>query len=575
MKSRSDNPSENVEATSPWYRSAVATAIISGVFSLVVCVLIVLNYGQSKMVGTKQESQLENLKSEIRGRPDDEQLLSQIRQLDLQVRRQRIRGLDRSRKGSYLLLGSVVVLLISLKCAGTFKKKMPTPRLGADQLNEQVRKAMFARWVVTSGLVILGSGALFLAIRPEIDFGDTGEASASWPSIEQVSRNWPGFRGPGGAGISAYTNVPANWDGKAGEGILWKTRVPLPGNNSPVVWDNRIFLSGADPNERQVYCFDALSGELLWKGDVLGLLQKKPIEPDEGTGFAAPTVTTDGRRVYAIFATGDVACFDFSGMKVWEKSLGIPDSAYGYASSLVMYRNLLLIQFDQGAAEDETSALIALDGFSGRVVWQTKRPVGNSWSSPVVTMMGDEFQAITCGDPWVIGYDPANGAELWRADCLAGDIAPSPIYANGLVFAIEPYSKLVAIRPDGRGDVTETHIAWSIEEGGPDICSPVSNGELIFLLATEGWLSCYKLSDRKKAWEENMKEYFIASPSLVGKNLYLLSEKGVMFIIEAGPEYKQLAKSELGEGCHASPAFADGRIYIRGLENLYCIGNAD
>ncbi|MHC4751706.1 MAG: outer membrane protein assembly factor BamB family protein, partial [Planctomycetota bacterium] len=324
--------------------------------------------------------------------------------------------------------------------------------------------------------------------------------------------------------------------------------------------------------------FDSLSGKLLWTGDVTGVPLKdgeEPLEVMEDTGFAAPTVVTDGRRVYAIFATGDVGCFDFNGRKVWEKNLGRPDSAYGYASSLAMYRNLLLIQYDQGGIEDEKSALIALEGFSGQIVWQTKRPVGNSWSSPIVVGIEDQFQVITCADPWAIGYDPATGVEFWRVNCLAGDIAPSPIYANGLILVIEPYSKMVAIRPDGRGDVTKTHIAWINEDGGPDICSPVSNGELIFLLSTDGLLSCYKTADGTMLWEQDIREDFQASPSLVGDNMYLLSWKGVMFVIEAGAEYKELSKCELGEDSCGSPAFADGRIYIRGVENLYCIGNTD
>ncbi|MHC4560480.1 MAG: outer membrane protein assembly factor BamB family protein [Planctomycetota bacterium] len=407
------------------------------------------------VLGTEQEDQLANLKLEIRNRPDDEQLLSQIRQLDLQIRQKRTRKLDRSRKGSYLLLVSVAVLFISLKCAGTYKKKVPNPQLGGDKPDEQVRQAMFARWGVTAGIVILASGALLLVIRPEIDFSKIGPVTSSWPSIEEINKNWPSFRGPDGLGISAYTNVPTNWNGKTGQGILWKTKLSLPGYNSPVVWDDRVFLSGADANDSQVYCFDSLSGKLLWTGDVTGVPLKdgeEPLEVMEDTGFAAPTVVTDGRRVYAIFATGDVGCFDFNGRKVWEKNLGRPDSAYGYASSLAMYRNLLLIQYDQGGIEDEKSALIALEGFSGQIVWQTKRPVGNSWSSPIVVGIEDQFQVITCADPWAIGYDPATGVEFWRVNCLAGDIAPSPIYANGLILVIEPYSKMVAIRPDGRGD---------------------------------------------------------------------------------------------------------------------------
>jgi outer membrane protein assembly factor BamB len=618
--SRNDSPSERVPVTSSWYRCAVTTAVLSGVFSVVVLTFLLLNYGRSRMVGTAEETKLTELRSELRNKPDDQQLLSQIRQFDLEFRAKHIRALDRSLKGGYLLLSGVVVFIISLRLAIEFRKKLPAPQPGADQLKEQVTNAKYARWAVTGGLAVLVLGSLFMATRPQIDFAKTGAAGTSSFTMDDVAKNWASFRGPNGAGISAYTNVPSSWDGKTSQGILWKTEIPLPGNNSPVVWGDRIFLSGADPNNRQVFCFDASTGKLLWKGDVLGLTQKneEPLQMSEETGYAAPTVATDGRHVCAIFPTGDIACFDFTGKKVWEQNLGRPDSAYGYASSLAMYKNMFLIQYDQGGVEDEKSKLIALDGFSGRIVWQTKRPVGNSWSSPIVANTGEEYQLITCADPWVIAYNPAEldgirrkifqyqielealkkesdeaskerliniekqldklkqqDTEIWRVNCLTGDIAPSPIYANGLVFVIEPYSKLVAIKPDGKGDVTKTHIAWVNDEGGPDICSPLSNGKYVFLMATEGLLQCLNFPDGKKVWEKDLQEYFLASPSLVGDKLYLLSEKGVMYIAEAGAEYKQLAKCELGEKCFASPAFADGRIYIRGIKSLYCIGNSN
>ena len=575
--SHKENVSQQVQVTSSWYRCAVVTAVLSAVFSIVVCAFMLMNYGRSKMVGTADETVILDLKSEIRNRPDDEQLLSRIRQFDLLLRQQRIRALDRARQGGYLLLAGVVVFIISLRSAIASQKKLPSPKLCVDQLKEQVGNAKYAQWAVTGSLVTLALSSLFLASRAEIDFAKAGAVDASSYSMDDVAKNWASFRGPNGAGISTHANVPSRWNGKTGEGILWKTKTPLSGNNSPVVWGDRIFLSGADPNNRQVYCFDTSTGKLLWKGDVLGLTKsdEEPLEMMEETGYAAPTVATDGRYVCAIFPTGDVACFDFKGKKVWEKNLGRPDSAYGYAASLAVFQNLFLIQYDQGGVEDNKSELIALEGFSGRIVWQTKRPVGNSWSSPIVANTGEQFQLITCADPWVIAYNPVNGAELWRANCLTGDIASSPIYSNGLVFVIEPYSKLVAIKADGKGDVTKTHIAWVSEEGGPDICSPVSNGESIFLLATEGLLECYNVSDSKRLWEKDLQEPFMASPSLVGNNLYLLSEKGIMFIADAGSEYKQLAKCELGEKCHGSPAFADRRIYIRGVEHLYCIGEKD
>jgi outer membrane protein assembly factor BamB len=574
MKSEHNDISPHNQAMHPWYDTAVATVIVSGAFSVVIFALIAANHFQRSVADAKREEQLENLKTTLRSQPDNQQLISQIRQLDLQIRQYRIRRRDFSRKGAYLLLASVVTFLVATKCAATFRKKLPAPQLQPDRRDEQFREAKYARWAVATGLVMLGFAALLLAFMPAIDFSAGGAAVASYPSDEEINKNWPSFRGPGGLGVSAYTNIPASWNGKTGEGILWKTELPLPGHNSPVVWGDRVFISGADPNNREVYCFDALSGTLLWTGAVGSVAPAgaEPLEVMEDTGYAAPTAVTDGRRVCAIFATGDIGCFDFKGNRVWIRSLGIPDSAYGYASSLAVYRNLVVVQYDQASAEEGKSKVIALDFFSGRTVWQTNRPVGGSWSSPIVAEIESKPQIITCGDPWVIAYDPANGAERWRVKCLSGDIAPSPIYAGGLILVIEPDYKLVAIRPEGRGDITDTAIAWSVEDIVPSICSPVSDGELIYLLTSDGLLCCHRLSDGTKLWEKELERNFLASPSIVGDRLYLLSEKGVMLILQVGVEYKELTRCELGEPCFASPAFGNGRIYIRATEHLYCIG---
>ena len=576
MESNTDKTSQNIGATSPWYRSAVTTAIVCAVFSFIVLTFFVINYIQFRVIDANWEIQSLNLKKEFGQNLDDERLLAKIRQLDLEFRQHRIRRLDFSRKGGYLLLGSIVIMLIAIKSADTFKKKLPAPGVPGDKDNEQLLQAKFSRWAVAAGLAVLGSGALILAMGTDIDFGGTNGVSTSYPSFEQVSQNWPSFRGPEGLGIVAFTNIPDSWNGKSGEGILWKTKIPLHGNNSPVVWEDRVFLSGGNQNELKVFCYDTVSGKLLWTGEIESphlKNEEEPFEVMEDTGFAAPTLVTDGRRVYAIFVTGDIGAFDFNGKSVWTRSLGIPDSSYGYASSLAMYRNLVLIQYDQGGPEDGISRLIALDGVTGQTVWETKRPVPNSWSSPIVTKIGEQFQLITCADPWVIAYDPAKGKELWRVNCLYGDVAPSPIYANGLIYVVEPDARLIAIRADGQGDITETHIAWDNDEWGPSMCSPLSNGELVFLLASEGLLGCYKSLDGTKLYEQDLRENFTASPSLVGDKLYILTEEGVMLIIQVGPEYKELTKCELGEKCYATPAFVDGRIYIKGLENLYCIGN--
>ena len=627
-------PSENTKVTSQWYHTAVAATVIGGIFSLIVLELMLFNYFQRTVTEPKRADEMEELKLQLRrplndrqlltqiqeldlksipdpnlakqlrllraefpANPQDQQLLSKmrnvylqirqnnIRELDLQIRQIRMRRWDFSRRGKYLLLGGIVVFLIGVKSASAYKKKLPAPQPAPDKLNQQIRTAIYARWTVTVGLTLLALSSLFLATRPWIDFTTADTQAASFPTMEEISKNWPRFRGPGGLGISAYTNVPAKWNGATGEAILWKTRVPLPGHNSPIVWGDRVFVTGADPNVCEVYCFDAHSGQLLWNRPVKSPSQDtEPIDVMEDTGFAASTAATDGRRVYAIFATGDVGCFNFQGKELWTRNLGVPDSAYGYASSLAVYRNLLLIQYDQGAADDELSKLIALDTFTGRTVWETKRPVPNSWSSPIVIEVEAQPQIITCGDPWVIAYNPTNGTEIWRAKCLGGEIAPSPIYTADLIIAIEPYATIVAIKPDGQGDVTETHIAWKSEQNTPDISCPVSDGTFIFILTTEGLLTCCKTTDGTKLWEQDLQKSFLASPSIVGNRLYMLSEKGVMYIAEIGAEYKELAKYQLGEECYASPAFiarpggsrqVDGRIYIRGIKNLYCIGTTN
>jgi outer membrane protein assembly factor BamB len=349
----------------------------------------------------------------------------------------------------------------------------------------------------------------------------------------------------------------------------------LPGNNSPVVWGKRVFLSGADKTRREAFCFDADTGKLLWRQPAPSTPQSaaKPPEVLEATGYAAPTLATDGRRVFAIFANGDLAAFDFAGKLAWAKSLGIPKNSYGHASSLVTYKNTLLVQFDQGSAKQPASKLLAFDSATGDVVWQVDRPVPNSWSTPIVVRLGDRDAVVTSGDPWVIAYAADDGSEIWRVKCLKTDIGPSPVFAAGRVYVANDNSVLSAIRADGRGDVTATHIVWKGEDGMPDTCSPLATPEFVFLLTSAGALTCYDAAKGGALWTEEFEENCSSSPSLVGNRLYVIAISGKGWIVEPTREKcRRVGQLDLGEECVTSPAFQDGRIYLRGKEHLFCIG---
>jgi len=393
MRTAFDQTRCNDSDFSPCYRTAVRTAVAAGLFSLIVASLLIGSYIRRTVFDAARVEELDRLKVQARLQPDNEQLRQQIRELDLQVRRSQIRRFEFSRRGNWLLVTGIGLFLFSWHWASFYRKQVPS--LGpANDIRRQLRQARMTRRAIAAAAAGFACITLLLASSSRLGFTTGGAGAAGYPSAEQIYANWPRFRGPGGLGVTRLSNIPTAWDGKTGRGILWKTRVPLPGHNSPVVWENRIFLTGADQNHRQVYCFDAATGSLLWKGDVNVEATASEVEAMEDTGWAAPSAVTDGRTVCAIFANGDVACFTMQGKMLWARNLGPPENDYGHASSLAMYRSLLLIQYDQGSYDEQKSRFLALDTFSGRTVWQTPRPVPNSWTTPIVIDFNDQPQLL-------------------------------------------------------------------------------------------------------------------------------------------------------------------------------------
>jgi outer membrane protein assembly factor BamB len=399
-------------------------------------------------------------------------------------------------------------------------------------------------------------------------------APAAKPAVDSPD-SWPRFRGPGGSGIAKVPVTCTAWDVPSGKGVIWKTPVPLPGNSSPVVWGDAVFLTGADETQRAVYCFDAEKGTLRWTWTLpAGENAAEPPEVTEDTGLAAPTAATDGTRIFAMFANGDLGAADFSGKQVWLRRFGNPKNTYGHATSLAVGDGKLILQFDQGNKTQKLSKLMAFNPESGETIWETPRETPNSWSTPAVTEHEGKWIAVTCGDPWVIGYSLQDGKELWRVKCLRQDVGPSPVVAGGLVFAANEFPGMSVIKLGGQGDVTSTHVAWFTDNGVPDTCSPLVVGDLVLLQASFGTLTCYDAEKGGDAlWQEEFNENIRSSPALAGDHVYLFFETGKSWVVKPGRDKcERVSENDLGEGCVTSPAIVGGRIYIRGKENLICLG---
>jgi outer membrane protein assembly factor BamB len=387
----------------------------------------------------------------------------------------------------------------------------------------------------------------------------TGSAFA-----QDVLKNHNGFRGPLGNGVSYHTDIPVEWDGATGKNIKWKTDLSRPGYNSPVIWENKLFVAGADAEGKTVYCLDINTGKIIWQKDITDIpgSPSQPPRVTDDTGLSAPSLTTDGIRIYALFGTGDIAALGMGGSILWARNLGVPDNHYGHSSSLLTWDNRLFIQYDS----NKGGRILSLDTSTGEIQWDTRRNTGISWASPILAKIEDKYQLILSSAPNVAAYAPETGKELWSYECMMGEVGPSPAFGEGLVFAANEYARLVAIRPGA-----EPTVAWEDDEYLPEVASPVVSEGLLFIGTTYGVLACYDAATGAKQWEEEMNQGFYSSPMIADGKLYAMDMGGVMHIYSVSNEVHKLGDPALGEGSVTSPAFSPGRIYLRGDNFLYCI----
>lgn len=411
-------------------------------------------------------------------------------------------------------------------------------------------------------LPITPSGPSAMSPKPQ-----TGPAAvaAALAALSLPAGTWPFFRGTM-AGVSAGS-LPTSWEAPTGKGVIWKTDVPLPGWNSPIIWQDKVFLSGGDEKTHEVYAFNASDGKLAWKTSVPIKGKAGKLSPDAGQ--APATLTADATHVVAAFANADLAGLDHSGKLLWTRSFGPLDLDYGYASCPVLAEGKLLVQVDQGHSPDEgKSKLYALDPATGKTLWEVKRPVMSSWSTPLVALLEGKPTVFVAGNPLVVAYDLSSGKEIWRAEGMGGEVAPSLAFGDGRLFVAQMGAQAMAFNAkDGK-------MLWSnYELALPDISSPVYAEGILYFSSPDGTLAALDGASGRAHWEQSLGRPAKTSPLAASGRILIFTTDGIGRVFEAGKTVKKLGDFPMGETVAASPALVGDRLYVRTEKRLYCLGS--
>ncbi|HET8676209.1 MAG TPA: PQQ-binding-like beta-propeller repeat protein [Blastocatellia bacterium] len=418
-----------------------------------------------------------------------------------------------------------------------------------------------------------------------------------------ASDNWPQFRGPKSMGVADDPKLPDTWS--ATENVSWKTEIPGVGWSSPVVWNNKIFVTSViskgeieapkkglyfggerkastDEHRWMVYCVDWKTGKILWEREAF-----KGVPPSSRhlkNSYASETPVTDGERVYVYFGNVGLFCYDMDGKPLWDKRWGPFKTRYGWgtAASPVLHKDRVYVVNDN----DDQSFIIALDKKTGNQIWRVDREEGSNWATPYIWENELRTEIVTPGTKKVRSYD-LNGKLLWELVGMSSISIPTPFSKFGLVYitsgyVMDPVRPVYAIRPGAAGDISlkegergNQHIAWFQPQAGPYNPTPVIYGDNYYTLLDRGFFTAHDAKTGKEIYGKQRIDAaagaFTSSPWAYNGKIFCLSEDGDTYVIQAGPEYKLVGKNSLGEMCMATPAIAQGSLIIRTAARLYRI----
>ncbi len=391
--------------------------------------------------------------------------------------------------------------------------------------------------------------------------------------LEAAPDDWPWWRGPALDGKSRDRQTATQWSGT--ENVFWKYAVPGRGHSSPILCGRYIFLTSADEQTKtqHVLAIDRKTGKQLWdytahRGGFLRKYSKNT--------HASATPACDGKALYSVFINNDglhVTATSLEGKLLWQKEAGKFRSEHGYGSSPVLYGSLVIVNGE--SLKD--SFLAALDRTTGKEVWKIDRKTtgrhGN-YSTPIVALLAGKSQLIQTGMHEVTSYDPETGEKIWSCAGPAEVTANTVACSDKLVFASGgfPEKELLAIRADGKGDVTKTHVEWRTRKGVAYVPSPLYHDDYLYVVSDDGMATCFETASGKQIWQERLSGAFSSSPILVGSLVYVTNEAGLTFVLKTGPKFEIVAKNDLGDSVLATPAACGDRLYLRTSRFLYCIG---